>query len=520
MQTEERDKINGPLFQMTGPKKRAVWYFATNQLNLMYMLAAGMIMPPAGFGEKYYEDTLRMQPGWIPLFAGPIPKDVLDRVVRESADLMPVVVGVNLSSLTGSAKALQWRDAAQDIQVPEELTENQAAVCIAAPLPTSLIEGICFASSEDKKAFETDAGDYANVPLSGFKRSVQKRLFKGTTRLDWHGLALPESPNAIMDRFQAAGGMMAMLFRCGNMGDLACRASKIAFDGLSDNADHVLEGGVVQDLDRWMQDGNVPVSGRMSNDLFWGLVHEIICPSSAGRPHLTPKDAVLHFLKSAEAKMDGNSRLALSDLSGDLIGLERLGDKNTTELLRAHPRAVRRALILFFLRSRCAELIEFFHPLLTEPDYIAAAILFAVREKWIGLPLHLRDDPGMDRAVAHRMAAMAHRDFKTGLHLGPPPPACLPLRELLKPGPKGWSKKQSDAGLCLTREMKWPCVSTFIRLGKGEYNLTVDAGGITIDVPGEIKAVDTEINVEAFFTLMTEKRFLDKKLEIKARRMV
>ena len=29
----------------------------TNHLNMMYMLAAGLVMPPAGFGDKYYRDT-------------------------------------------------------------------------------------------------------------------------------------------------------------------------------------------------------------------------------------------------------------------------------------------------------------------------------------------------------------------------------------------------------------------------------------------------------------------------------
>ena len=39
----------------------------TNHLNLMYILAAGLVMPPAGFGDKYYRDTLECFPGWIPL---------------------------------------------------------------------------------------------------------------------------------------------------------------------------------------------------------------------------------------------------------------------------------------------------------------------------------------------------------------------------------------------------------------------------------------------------------------------
>ena len=35
----------------------------TNHLNMMYMLAAGLVMPPAGFGDKYYRDTPRRLSG-------------------------------------------------------------------------------------------------------------------------------------------------------------------------------------------------------------------------------------------------------------------------------------------------------------------------------------------------------------------------------------------------------------------------------------------------------------------------
>ena len=39
-----------------GPPKHCD--FITNHLNLLYMLASGLMMPPQGFGDKYYRDTL------------------------------------------------------------------------------------------------------------------------------------------------------------------------------------------------------------------------------------------------------------------------------------------------------------------------------------------------------------------------------------------------------------------------------------------------------------------------------
>ena len=65
------------MFASTGkpdPAKAPVsGLLVTNHLNLMYMLAAGLLMPPAGFDGRYYSDTLGCFPGWIPLFVGKAP---------------------------------------------------------------------------------------------------------------------------------------------------------------------------------------------------------------------------------------------------------------------------------------------------------------------------------------------------------------------------------------------------------------------------------------------------------------
>jgi len=521
MQTDEKKVPYESIFQVQAPEKQDTWYFVTNQLNLMYMLAAGMIMPPRGFGKKYYEDSLNVAPGWIPLFSGTVPRQVLDTVVKESTNLRPVIVALDLSSLKGRARAVSMNGKIRDIQMPEDLTVLHSSIFVPAPLPTAFIESICFSSKEDKTASEQDATDYANVPLSHFKRGIQKRLFGRPGQVNWPIQEnFPEKLNVSMDNFLVAGGMMAMLLNCGNMGDFATLACQTAFDGVSGEGNSILDGTVVQDLDYWMRYDIGPTSKTMSNELYWGIVNQIVQVDMGVESQLTFKDVVLDFLKKFKEKSDVEYREALSELISDLSALDQFSAKNTTELLESHPREIRRALILFFLRNRCADLIDFSHPLLTERDYIAAALLFAAREKWIGLPLHMRDHPGLDQAVSHRMAAMAHRVLKTDMNLGPPPPRCFPLRELLTPGPKGWTKKQADAALCLARDMKWPCISTRIRIGRGEYTFTVDAGGINIYFPGEIGAVATEIEKKIFFKMMSEKRFIDRKNEKKARKIL
>ena len=78
----------------------------TNHLNLMYMLATGLVMPPAGFGEKYYRDTLECFPGWIPLFVDKAPATAIELSTQEAGHLKPVIVQIGLTGLSGRVAAI------------------------------------------------------------------------------------------------------------------------------------------------------------------------------------------------------------------------------------------------------------------------------------------------------------------------------------------------------------------------------------------------------------------------------
>ena len=77
----------------------------TNHLNLMYMLAAGLVMPPAGFGDKYYGDTLKCFPGWVPLFVGKAPSEAIESTTREAGHLKRP----SLKSTCRACRAQCWR---------------------------------------------------------------------------------------------------------------------------------------------------------------------------------------------------------------------------------------------------------------------------------------------------------------------------------------------------------------------------------------------------------------------------
>jgi hypothetical protein len=75
---------------------------------------------------------------------------------------------------------------------------------------------------------------------------------------------------------------------------------------------------------------------------------------------------------------------------------------------------------------------------------------------------------------------------------------------------KGWSNVQKEAALALARECKWDCIQTRVSLGKGDYRLVVDGGGVHILLVGEAKAVLTEVDRNQFFTALSQTPIPDK----------
>jgi hypothetical protein len=480
-------------------RKQPRWHLVTNQLNLLYMLAAGMVMSPKGFAKKYYVDPLASFPGWVPLFADKVPRAALDLSASEGAHLVPSIATMELKGMQGPVMAIDAHGAARQLRFPEELTGTEAVLLVPAPLPLTWIESIAFRSKEQRVGCEADARDFGNVPLMDFKRKTAAKMFSGATDGAWPpaGLELSDRDNPA-DRASAAGGMMALLLHVSNLGDIGTQASRLGFDPMVTDPSIVGEP-MIRELGAWMQTGSVSASADVLAKLFWGAVDTVAnCRSAIDFPD--PIDALLDYLEKAGEGLDERLRQSLSRLAGDLRELAGFADSTVTELFQRYPKPFSRVMTLFFLREKSADLIAFRHPLLSEADYVAAAILFAARDGWLGLPLNLRNGDGLHAAVSHRMAALDHRLSGSGLEFGQAPQRPLPLRELLTPGDKGWSAKQRDAAALLAREAKGlACVRTRINLGKGDYHMVVDTKGVQILLTGEAPPVETEVDPKVFF---------------------
>ena len=505
-----------PIIDMFGtvnptPSTRALtnWLLVSNHLNLLYMLAAGLVMPPNGFGKKYYQDTLAAYPGWIPLFANDVPKAAIAYSVSERKHLIPCIATINLASLHGKVMAIDSDGGAKEVSFPDGLDGSERVLLIPAPLPVNWVASIAFQSSDNRTTCESDARDFGNVPLLDFRREVSASAFSKATGWHWppSGIDVPSKVIALDASF-AAGAVMAILLHLGNIGEVGMKACRLAFDAEEDVAQSIADP-LISSLGVWMQTGQAIDKGDISSRLFWGATMKVAACRFSDVPS-TPLDVLLDYLGSVGEGLDERMKPALVKLLNDLRTIASFTDSTITEIFERHPKSFSRVMTLFVLREKCVDLLSFRHPLLTESDRIAAAILFAARDGWLGLPLQLRNIPGSQAAILHRMAAMAHRMAGTDLNLGSPPSRPLTLRELFVGGPKGWNVAQKDAALLLARECKWGCIQTRVSLSKGDYRLVVDGGGMHIIVAGEAKAVVTETDPEQFLSALASTSISDK----------
>ena len=162
----------------------------TNHLNLLYMLSAGLVLPPAGFGDKYYQDTLGSFPGWIPLFVEKVSRRAINYSTREAGHLKPVLVEVALGGLSGQVFAY-GEDGTREIRFPEQLHGTEQVIFVPAPLPTSWIKSIVYPSLDDKRYCEADAKDFGNVPIAALQGQIEQDLVRQS---DGHTLAGARRP--------------------------------------------------------------------------------------------------------------------------------------------------------------------------------------------------------------------------------------------------------------------------------------------------------------------------------------
>lgn len=490
------------------------WLLPTNHYNLMYWLAAGLILPESAMG-KYYTDCLRSVPGWLPLFRDSVAQAALDAATSERG--MPILLDFNLASVLGAVQAITAAGELRACRFPDGLPEDVTCILVPAPLPAHRIRQVLFSTSDDREEYRLRREKFATVATLDLPLEVAKfPETPGLMNQSWLPAGdLPSLPALPVNAALREGAVRAALHHLGNRGELSLAAAKAAF---VDTEAFMMESTAFREaMNQALSHGvNKREVAELRIRLYWGVVDHLraLTDKTVG-----VEQAVLDYLDQTAAN-DAVTVPRLKELTFDLRQSLGMGSRTISELFERHPGAFAHSLLLFFLRKHTDELFDFDTPgiAMTETDWLAAAVLFALREDWMSTPEKLRNVPGLYPAIAQRMAKSIHRAIGTDLDLGTIEPP-LTWRELFTTNGERWASPQQAAALELARAMKWTdVIETRVQLGKGSYRLEVGAGGLQVVLPGEVKAVITEVREESLLENLAQCRWpVDTQIETKVR---
>jgi hypothetical protein len=218
-----------------------------------------------------------------------------------------------------------------------------------------------------------------------------------------------------------------------------------------------------------------------------------------------PVDTVLSYLEGQLTGLqESGHQTRLKRLISDMRSTFGLGGGTISQLFDRNKGTLSRPLLLFCLREHCVDLLESSLPDLSDEELLLSAILFGVRDGWIGLPVELRTANGLSRFVEYRMFEAESSQRGGQLLLHPSPPRPIPLRELIRS--KGaWSEAPHTSLAKVVSRLGWhDCVVSRIRLSPGLYRLNVSADGIEVVVRGDIRPPAVEIDRDSLLERISQ----------------
>lgn len=500
-----------------GVGKEIKWRMVTNHMNLLYIIGLGMVVPPAGFGGKYYSDLLSLVPGWIPLFAETMPEAAIEFSVSENQSLIPCYIEFDLSAVSGPVKA--QRDGGWvDINFPQDVSEEDLLILVPAPLPITLIKDVVFKSKVDKERCEKRAVESSNIPLSAVSFNFKASAFKVPSKRSvciWPltAIELVDKRDVDLSFSNAVGGILAVLMSLAQKNPLAIEAYKV-FYGSGEEVLR-LEPPNLKGNANW-QDLFSHINSFGRNDILRKIATKLVEWQRSGQT--SALDEVLEQLTVDSLEYDDKKSRELSkNFIEDLQQLVRFPSKSIHDLLECWGRQHSRALILFFALEKSSELLDFTDPLWGDSESVAAAILFGIRDGWLKLPNRFKDVGGLCNAAPFIMAKMSHQISDSLFNLGEPPTRPKFLLELFLDNP--WTNSQKEAALYLSRALKWNCIKTKISLSKGDYKLNVDSSGAHFYIDGDVK-VEPQIDREEFLKLFISDKSMTVKQELELRKLM
>lgn len=495
------------------------WMFATNHLNLMMILAIGMLPEPERLGKKYYVDSLNIHEGWIPLFSKKIPTDILNYGISEDPDLLkPCIAEITLQSPTIQSitklPALinnSWHL----LNTQHDDFSQVECLLVPAPLPLTMITKVLFRSKEERKEFISRINEVQNVDFT-FNQGVMANQFRPNKRktvsdsltvanlrtLNSNSevaslltpLASPEQPTKKhYGLANSISAVIAYLSILANSNDKAL-ATLQNLRGSTGSATEVLLplDSILVDFCDWCRQGGNDNAVSITNDTFLRIIATLI-NNKDNTQFASPKDIIIAELTDIAQHTDASMQFI-----EDLKNLVSFPDETVDSLLKRYGRPLQRSIILLFNKESFDDLIIIDKSWVTELDIVMSSILFGITQGWQALSVEKKTYAGMDNFASKMMSHLTHNLTLLG--------ASSPVHELPKPVrevmlSRNWTKAQTEAATTLAKYQQWDCVETTITLPPHAF-LTSKNAKVCVSIKGDDYKIDTRVNQPEFLANM------------------
>jgi hypothetical protein len=214
-------------------------------------------------------------------------------------------------------------------------------------------------------------------------------------------------------------------------------------------------------------------------------------------------DAVINELNNAQHSIpDEALKKALATLKEDLIDIRTSTTKTLDQLFEQHKKPFSRALIIFFVRDKVAELVKFRDSQVNTIDLLVASLLFGAREQWKNFSTEVRGYSLFTKEQSIFMTNLFHAQTGTGIEVKTTAKNIKPLYDLLlgDNAIKSNAKKFRDTRVMVANSMGWDCI-TYKVLINGEF-FTRPGKTTELSANKDIFSVDAEVQIDKFEQLL------------------
>jgi hypothetical protein len=473
------------------------WLYGTNFENIKNIIAQGLITGPDGF-TKYYIDVLEMFPGWIPLFNRNVPINILEKSTSEATDLKVCVVEFSLEGLSGLVKAL-GKISTQELLAEQELidldlkqlNENEVDVLfVPSPLPISLIKTIFFQCEEDQKIFEDECAIVRNVSVTDLTLSIDSNFFSNNITFGFFKeLELPDLPEKNYDKIYSFGGLLATLFYFSKNGVTSNNIYHSMCEFRKANVDVNID---IIHVYQYVQ--NELQTGTEISSMYMGLLDAISTSKDV-------RDDIICFLSNSDNFEEDKIKVRANEISESLGTCYQVGEKTASEQFKAAKSPLEKMLVMIFLRDNIEDLMGYYLEGFNELDYLLFAMVFGIRDKFIGLPRFLRDYKGLQGYISIKMAEYAHLNYGKKLTF-------LEAYKLAKPLTLSDMFEKDSFKIWLANERpKINCLETTFKIPNGSYRLNSTSTGLELVFEGDAKKPRVKVIDDIFYRAIMSRTF-------------